>query len=146
MAKVKARVDVTDAEIDRAIARGKLYEQNPFRPRAVAARYRVKSDTLALKLATGVELVIPRKLLQGLADADPRDVAKIDIADDGTSLHWESLGVDHYVPGLIDGVFGTRKWMSEAGKIGGLSRSDAKRAAARENGRKGGRPKRGVAI
>lgn len=46
------------------------------------------------------------------------------------------------LPGLIDGAFGTRKWMSEAGTIGGLSRSDAKRASARENGRKGGRPKR----
>ncbi len=146
MAKGKARVDVTDTEIGRAIARGNAYEQNPFRPRAIAARYRVKSDTLALKLATGVELVIPRKLLQGLANADPRDVAKIEIEDDGTSLHWESLDVDHYVPGLIDGVFGTRKWMSEAGKIGGSSRSDAKRAAARENGRKGGRPKRNIAM
>ena len=142
MAKLPVRVDVTDAEIDLAIARGKVYEQNPFRPRAVAVTYRAKDDTLAIKLATGVELAIPRKLLQGLADADPRDVAKVDLEDDGTSLHWESLDVDHYLPGLIDGVFGTRKWMSEAGKIGGASRSDAKRVAARKNGRKGGRPRK----
>jgi hypothetical protein len=58
--------------------------------------------------------------LQGLAGAEPRDVAKIEIEDDSTSLYSESLDVDHYVSGLIDGVFGTRKWMSEAGKIGGL--------------------------
>lgn len=141
-----ARADVTDAQIDLAIARGNVYEENPFRPRAIAALYRAKDDVIAIKLATGVELAIPRKLLQGLANADPRDVAQIEIEDAGVSLHWEALDVDHYVPGLIDGVFGTRKWMSEAGKIGGLSRSEAKVRAARTNGRKGGRPRKRAAV
>ncbi len=140
--KGTARADVTEAGIGIAIARGKAYEQDPFRPRAIAVRYCADDDTLALRLASGVELAIPRKLLQGLADANPSDVAKVQLEDDGTSLHWESLDVDHYVPGLIDGVFGTRKWMSEAGKIGGASRSEAKRTAARKNGRKGGRPRK----
>lgn len=138
----KARVDVSDADIDAAIARGQVYEDNPFRPRAVAAAYRPKDDALAITLATGVELAIPRRLLQGLADADPREVAKVHIEDGGRSLHWESLDVDHFVPGLIDGVFGTRRWMSECGKVGGLAKTPAKRAAARANGRKGGRPRR----
>ncbi|MDQ2865799.1 MAG: DUF2442 domain-containing protein [Candidatus Eremiobacteraeota bacterium] len=138
--KTKAHVVTTDAEIDAAIAAAKIYEQ--YRPRAVAAGYRAKDDTIAIKLATGVELAIPRKLLQGLADADPREVAQVAIEDHGSALHWESLDVDHYVPGLIDGVFGTRKWMSEAGKIGGRAKTPAKRAAARKNGRKGGRPRK----
>ncbi len=145
MSKTKAHTDVTDAAIDAAIARGRVYEENPFRPRAIAAAYRAKDDTLALTLATGVELAIPRSLLQGLADADPRDVVKVEIEDDGRSLHWESLDVDHFVPGLIDGVFGTRKWMSEAGKIGGRAKTPAKVAAARHNGRKGGRPRKAAA-
>lgn len=142
--KTKARVVTTDAEIDAAIAQANIYEM--YRPKAVAAAYRAKDDTFAIKLATGVELAIPRRLLQGLADADPRLVAKVEIDDHGSALHWEALDVDHYVPGLIDGVFGTRKWMSECGKIGGLAKTPAKRAAARANGRKGGRPrKRAVA-
>jgi len=138
--KTKARVVTTDDEIDAAIAQAKIYEQ--YRPKAVAAAYRPKDDTLAIRLATGVEFAIPRSLLQGLAEADPRDVAKVEIDDHGSSLHWESLDVDHYVPGLIDGVFGTRKWMSEAGKIGGRSKTPAKASAARKNGRKGGRPRK----
>ncbi len=145
MSKKQAHVDVTDAEIDVAIARGRVYEENPFRPRAVAVTYRAKDDTLAITLTTGVELAIPRSLLQGLADADPRDVIQVKIEDDGRSLHWDSLDVDHFVPGLIDGVFGTRKWMSEAGKIGGRAKTLAKVAAARRNGRKGGRPRKAAA-
>jgi len=61
-------------------------------------------------------------------------------------LHWESLDIDHYIPALIDGVFGTRAWMSELGKLGGTSRSKAKQTAARKNGRKGGRPRKAAAI
>ncbi|MHB8148365.1 MAG: DUF2442 domain-containing protein [Vulcanimicrobiaceae bacterium] len=143
MAKSKTRVDVTDAEIDLAIARGKVWEeQHQYRPRAVAAEYRPKDDILAITLASGVQLLMPRKLLQGLENADPRDVAKVDIDDFGEGLHWESLDVDHYVPSLIEGVFGNRRWMSEIGKRGGAVRSDAKARAARKNGRKGGRPRK----
>ncbi len=137
--KTRARVTTTDAEIDAAIAQASVYEQ--YRPKAVAATYRAKDDVIAIKLATGVELVIPRKLMQGLEKADPRYVSKIEIDDFGSSLHWEALDVDHYVPGLIDGVFGTRKWMAAIGAVGGAARTDAKVRAARKNGRKGGRPR-----
>ena len=134
-----ARIITSDAEIDAAIALADLRE--PYRPKAVAAAYRAEDDMLVIRLATGVELAIPRKLLQGLERATPAQVAKVEILGPGDSLHWEALDVDHYVPSLIEGVFGNRRWMSEIGKIGGAARSEAKRAAARKNGRKGGRPR-----
>ena len=41
------------------------------------------------------------------------------------------------------GVFGTRAWMmSELARRAGQTKSKAKAAAARANGRKGGRPRR----
>ncbi|MHB8153022.1 MAG: DUF2442 domain-containing protein [Vulcanimicrobiaceae bacterium] len=137
---MQPRVITTDDEIDAAIAQAKVYEQ--YRPKAIAAIYRAKDDVIAIKLATGVELVIPRKLMQGLENADPRAVAKIEIWGHGSSLHWDALDVDHYIPGLIDGVFGTRKWMAAIGAVGGAARTDAKVRAARKNGRKGGRPRK----
>jgi hypothetical protein len=137
-AETRARVATTNAEIDAGIARAKVSEK--YRPKAVAAAYQKKNDSLEIVLATGVTLAIPRRLLEGLENASPGDVAKVTIEDHGSSLHWETLDVDHYVPGLIDGVFGTRKWMAAMGAKGGAVSSPAKRAAARKNGSKGGRP------
>ena len=139
-AKTRARVVTTDAEIDEAIALASSYED--YRPKAVKAAYRARTGKIVIDFATGVSLTIPRKLLQGLENASPRDVAKVELEGYGSALHWEALDVDHYIPGLISGVLGSRKWMSELGKIGGTSRSDAKKAAARKNGSKGGRPRK----
>jgi hypothetical protein len=50
--------------------------------------------------------------------------------------------VDHYIPAVLGGVVGTRRWMSEIGRRGGMVRSAAKARAARMNGRKGGRPRK----
>jgi hypothetical protein len=139
--KVPSRIGTTDEEIEAAIERGKIYMQNPLRPRALAVVYLPQEDKIVLTLPTGAELAIPRKLLQGLTDADPAEVAKFELEADGAALHWESLDVDHYIPALMDGYFGNDRWMSELGKRGGASRSEAKQSAARKNGRKGGRPK-----
>lgn len=141
--KMASRVVTTDAEVDAAVAQANVYEQ--YRPKAIAAAYRAKGDMIVITLATGVELAIPRKLLQGLQNAKPSQLSKVELDDYGSALHWDSLDVDHYIPGLIDGVFGTRGWMKEIGKKGGSMRSAAKTRAVRENGRKGGRPKRRIA-
>ncbi|MGA2169635.1 MAG: hypothetical protein ABSG62_15610 [Terracidiphilus sp.] len=55
------------------------------------------------------------------------------------------LDVDLYVPALIEGVYGSRRWMAQLGKKGGSARTEAKRKAAKANGAKGGRPKRTAA-
>jgi hypothetical protein len=47
-----------------------------------------------------------------------------------------------YVPGLLRGVYGNKKWMAQIGRRGGSVKSAAKKRAARVNGLKGGRPKR----
>lgn len=44
----------------------------------------------------------------------------------------------------MNGVFGTRKWMSELARRAGRATSPAKAAAARANGAKGGRPRKAV--
>lgn len=139
MSKTKSRVVTTDAEIDAAIARAKVNEQH--RPRAVAATYRREDDMIVIELGTGVEIAIPRRLLQGVEKATPAQAADIQIDDFGSTLRWKSLDVDHYVPRLIDGVFGTRQWMGEIGRKGGKAVSAAKAAASRANGLKGGRPR-----
>ena len=139
MRRTIARVRATDAEIDAAMARANATEGE--RPRAIAADYRLADDRVVITLATGVQVAIPRNRLQGLQGATPRQLAKIEIEGPGTGLHWPLLDVDHYIPAILAGVFGTRRWMSEIGRRGGMARSAAKARAARLNGRRGGRPR-----
>ncbi len=110
---------------------------------ADAARYDAASRRIVITLRHGLELAIPVHLLQGLADAPPASLDRIDISPEGTGLHWSDLDVDLYVPALIQGLFGTRRWMASLlGQAGGRARSEAKTRAARANGLKGGRPRK----
>ena len=82
-------------------------------------------------------------MAEGLADAKPADLAIIEITPAGLGLHWPKLDADLYLPALLEGVFGSLRWMAGLlGKSGGLARTEAKVAAARENGRRGGRPRK----
>ncbi len=137
----RARIATTDAEIDAAIARGRLASA----PAVVSAEYDRLRDDIALRFANGVRLQIPRALLEGLTEASPGALAEIEIVGPGTGLRWPQLDVAHYVPGLLGGVFGTRSWMRELGRKGGAARTPLKAAAARANGLKGGRPRKSVA-
>lgn len=109
---------------------------------AVAARYDSPTECIAVELNTGVKVFFPVRLLEGLAGASPEELGDIEISPAGLGLHWPALDADLYVPGLMQGVFGTRKWMAaQLGSAGGKARTSAKATAARENGRKGGRPR-----
>lgn len=131
------RIVTTDKEIEAAIARGRHL---PAR-RVVQATYDERADEVALRFESGTRLEIPRHLLEGLTDATPAQLRKIEILGPGTGIAWPELDVAHDVPGLLDGVFGTRKWMAELGRRGGGARTPAKAAASRKNGAKGGRPR-----
>jgi hypothetical protein len=138
MAKAVHKIVTTDAGIDAAIAKAALH---PF-PEAVAASYDQADDAIAIRFADGVELRLPRRLVQGLQHATPEQLRRIEMEGPGTGLVWPALGVAHYLPGLVAGVFGTRQWMAEIGRRGGARRTKAKALAARANGAKGGRPRR----
>jgi hypothetical protein len=113
---------------------------------AVSARYDRRTARVIVALNTGVQLAFPAKLAEGLAGASTESLAEIEISPAGLGLHWPRLDADVYIPALLQGVFGSKSWMArELGANGGRSRTEAKVAAARENGRKGGRPRKRVA-
>jgi hypothetical protein len=129
--------DLTDAEIDRALERGAAVQR--LEPRAVLAAYDPATGCVAVKLANGCGFTFPVVLVEGLEAATDKQLAHVEILGAGTGLHWEALDVDVSVPGLLAGVFGTRAHMA---RVAGQAKSDAKAAAARANGAKGGRPRR----
>jgi hypothetical protein len=102
---------------------------------------RTRRGLIVIALEGGCEFAFPAALAEGLADAPRSKLSKIRISPNGLGLHWPLLDADLYVPGLIEGAFGSDRWMQQIGKLGGLSRSASKAKASRENGKRGGRPK-----
>ena len=94
-----------------------------------------------LKLSDGHRRLIPREDVEGLQEATPKQIAQVEILGQGTGLHWPALNLDHYVPSLLRQIYGTKRWMAEIGRRGGLVKSTAKHKASRANGLKGGRPR-----
>lgn len=129
------------SEIDRAIARGQ--QRLLTEPQASSARYDRRTGRVRVELTNGCSFMFPARSLQGMARASDAELAVIEIMGVGFGLHWPALDADFTVPGLLMGVFGTRAWMaSELARRAGQTTSKAKAAAARANGRKGGRPRR----
>ena len=129
---------VTDVDVTLARAAGAALQR---KSRVTTARYDQESSRLIVTLYNDIELAVPVRLIEGLAGADPAALSEIELSPSGLGLHWPALDADVYVPALFDRMFGTRSWMASIlGSEGGRATSPAKAAAARSNGRKGGRP------
>jgi hypothetical protein len=134
---------MTITDEDRLSAEARMQADLKDQPKAIQARYDRRVSRIVIGLDNGLELAFPPRLAQGLEHATPAELALIEISPLGDGLHWPALDADLYVPALLRGVFGSRNWMARhLGAAGGRARSEAKAAAARENGRKGGRPRK----
>ena len=114
-------------------------------PVAVEARYDRRVGRIVVVLSTGLEIAFPPKRAQGLENAQAKDLTQIEISPSGLGLHFPKLDADLFLPGLLEGLMGSRRWMaSRLGRAGGGARSEAKAAASRANGKRGGRPRKAV--
>ena len=133
---------VTDKEVKAASRRGT--EKKAAFLTAVSVRYdRRRVSRIVITLATGLALAFSPKHAQGLEHAHPADLAGAEISPSGLGIHFPCLDADIYIPALLEGFLGSKRWIAaQIGKIGGATKSEAKTAAARENGKLGGRPKK----
>jgi hypothetical protein len=104
---------------------------------AADVRYDRKSDSVELTMHSGATAVIPRALIPVVGNADVAYAEDIELSPIGTSLRFPSLDVDFSVRALIRRVFG----MNEGNRVAGATKSEARAAASRANGKKGGRPR-----
>jgi Protein of unknown function (DUF2442) len=139
--RTKSATKFSEGEIDAALARGEAKRE--IEPRAQMAQFDRGSRKVVVTFTNGSEFSFPPELAQGLSGATDDQLAAIRILGGGAGLHWEALDTDLSVPGLVDQVFGTRKFMAQQA---GRAKSAAKAAAARENGAKGGRPRKPVHV
>jgi hypothetical protein len=112
-------------------------------PRAVSARYDRESGRIVIRLSSNLDVSFSPNDAQGLEKATPSQLDEIEITPSGLGIHFPKLDADLYLPALLLGFLGSRKWMaSRLGQAGGKSRSAAKKKASRTNGKLGGRPRK----
>ncbi|MGA2185733.1 MAG: DUF2442 domain-containing protein [Bryobacteraceae bacterium] len=114
-------------------------------PRAVSAHYDRRTRRIVIHLSSRLIVSFSPGDVEGLEEARPSQLDEIEISPSGFGIHFPSADADLYVPGLLEGFLGSSSWMaSRLGQAGGRSRSKAKKAASRANGRLGGRPRKAV--
>jgi hypothetical protein len=135
-----ATTEISKAVVKRAERRMVRERQRGW---AVRAKYDSKTGRIVLDLDTGLSLSFYPEAAEGLANASARQLSDIEITPSGLGLHWPRLDADIYLPALLDGLLGTKKWAAaKLGAAGGSARSRAKATSARENGKRGGRPRK----
>jgi hypothetical protein len=132
---------VSRDEAERANVRaGRLRDAGPT---AVSATYDRRSDRVVVRLSSGIDIGFSPHDTQGLETAKPAQLDPIEISPSGLGLHFPKVDADLYLPSLLEGVFGSRRWMAARlpeRERGG--RSAAKSTASRKNGGLGGRPRK----
>lgn len=133
----------TDAEILAQItgARERGRRARAVEPRAKSARYSRVTGRLTVTLTNNAIFGFPARLAPGLDNASEAQLAKVEVSPSGEGLLWPDIDADLSVAGMLRAMLGGKAVMRELGRSGGLARSQAKAAAARSNGARGGRPR-----
>jgi hypothetical protein len=135
-------------ELDEQIEAANLRAQElaTSQPRAVRVRYDRRSGRIVLHLSSRLIVAFSPQDAEGLEGATAAQLAEIEISPSGFGIHFPRLDADLYLPALLEGFLGSKRWMAgRLGASGGRSTSAAKVSAARKNGRMGGRPRKAAA-
>lgn len=112
-------------------------------PHVVKAHYDPKLGRVILSFSNHTWFAFRPEDAQGLEGATPAQLKKIEITPSKFGIDFTDLDAQFDVGALMQGHFGSRKWMAaRLGATGGASRSNAKVAAAQANGKLGGRPRK----
>ena len=97
-------------EYQQAVRRGKAKRRT--QPYAVSARYESRIDRLLVSLNTGMELAFAPGAVEVLRDASAVELQEVEVTPSGYELFFPHLEQGVYLPGLIQGVYGTKSWQA----------------------------------
>jgi hypothetical protein len=118
-------------------------ERQKSTPRAVSAKFDERLGKVVVELSSGLMIGFRPEDAQGLENARPEHLGEIEITPSGFGLHFPRLDADLYIPALLEGFFGSKKWAAaRLGASGGAAKTKVKAAASRANGLLGGRPRK----
>ena len=130
---------LTEADVEKAIARGR--KTRHLYARASSVRY--EDNCISIGFSDGSRVVLPVAGLPEFEGFSLEDFAQLEVGFGGKALCCEAQDLDVSVTGLI----ATSKPLMDlatslVASRNGRKRSAAKAAAARANGKKGGRPRK----
>jgi hypothetical protein len=138
----------TEAELleQLAAARENAAEADRLEPRATSAAYDAAAGLVRLTMRSGLQVAFTPAMLGELGGAGPAELAQVGLTPHGDALTCPPLDVHVYVPGLLADLTGLSDWWQrQSVSRAGRATSEAKARAARDNGRKGGRPRKNPA-
>ncbi len=135
MASVKHR-PVTDEEFRAAQRRG--FEERWLS--ATHVSYDAARAELVVQLYSGATVAIPRTFFPQINHATPEQLTNVELSPAGWLIVFPALDADYSVIGLLREIFG----LTEQQRRAGATKSPARAAASRANGKKGGRPRNGA--
>src|SRR6516225_117390 len=101
-------------------------------PKAISAHFDRKRGRVVIHLDSKLDVSFSPRDAEGLEHAKPFQLEEIEISPSGFGIHFPKLDADLYLPGLLEGFLGSRKWMAgRLGAKGGKAKSIAKTKAAR---------------
>ena len=86
-------------------------------PTVVAAHYERYSGHLVFDLSDGSSITFKPQDFEGLEQASPEQLSEIEILPPGLAVHFPAIDIGIYLPGLLAGLFGSRRWMAALKKI-----------------------------
>lgn len=113
--------------------------------RALSASYDRTNGRVIIELTNGCVFGFIPSRVAALAGLSPAELSRVTVSPGGSGLFWDDQDIQLSVPGLLLDAIDPGHARSELARIAGRSRSHAKAAAARANGKKGGRPRKKAA-
>ena len=137
MVDFEREIEAANTRMEHAIKRG---------PVALSVRYDRRLKRVLVTLGSGLVVGFRPADVQGLEQATVADLTEIEISPSGLGLYFRTVDADVYLPALLGGAFGSKRWLAAIlGSAGGKARTSTKVAASRTNGAKGGRPRKQAA-
>lgn len=86
-------------------------------PTAVSAHFDRRAQRIVIQLSSRMELAFSPRDAEGLENARPAELEPIIISPSGFGIHFPRLEADLYLPALLAGVLGSKRWMADRQRL-----------------------------
>ncbi len=107
-----------------------------------AVVYERKADVVVLTLSTGAFVGVPRRVIPGLADAEPAKLKDLTVMTGGDVVWSDAVDSGVHLDQIVSLAIGDALLRRLGARAFASTRTPKRAAASRSNGAKGGRPRK----